>query len=227
MVGSRTLLFFLSPVIGVLTDSFESGNGWRAAQGAILVSVYALTRSKMSTIQRKCPKLVHPIPPPTAASHYSTSSIRIPRLQSPESFTGAIPVRYFSLPADRKISGCSRVRKDVSTYPTTGCAINNINIVRANSEQPHRPHSKPRGSRLSSNEKCQAHRILPFREKSDLPFIASDTSNKVVSNAYVMAPSAVNTFALKPPKGESLDASDGGSSIMLSTWLSSPARVSN
>ncbi|KAK1546999.1 hypothetical protein CPAR01_00966 [Colletotrichum paranaense] len=62
MVSSRTLYFLLSPVIGVLIDSFQSGNGWRAAQGAIPVSVYALTRSKKSLPYNKIVQdLVYPI----------------------------------------------------------------------------------------------------------------------------------------------------------------------
>lgn len=32
-----------------------------------------------------------------------------------------------------------------------------------------------------------------------------------------MAPAALDTFALKPPEGESLDASDSGSCIILNT----------
>lgn len=52
VVSSRTLCVFLSPVIGVLIDSFESGDGWRAAQGTTPVSVYALTRSKCLPYKR-------------------------------------------------------------------------------------------------------------------------------------------------------------------------------
>ncbi|KAK1716490.1 hypothetical protein BDP67DRAFT_272963 [Colletotrichum lupini] len=153
MVSSRTPYFLLSPVIGVLIYSFQSGNGWRAAQGAIPVNVYALTRSKKVYHTKRCPRFGVSHPPPTAASRVSTSSILIPRLQSPESFTDAGDPSDVSRsqPTAKSlavaVSGRTYRRIRPRAAPSQG-----ENVVRVQPEKPPRPHSKPRGSRLSSNE---------------------------------------------------------------------------
>ncbi|KAK7459766.1 hypothetical protein Landi51_00015 [Colletotrichum acutatum] len=123
----------------------------RAAQGAIPVNVYALTKSKCLPYKVSKTGVSHP--PPKSASRDSTSSTLIPRLQSPESFTDA---------GDSSDVSRSQPTVESLAIAVSGRTYRRIrpqaapskerNIVRANSDQPNKPHSKPWGSRLSSNK---------------------------------------------------------------------------